>query len=607
MESRTDPLSDLIRLEVKLVDLIRRHYRAIIEVESTGEGPPGHFGHFNYKLPSFLLAHLFQLDHPDNPYKGDAQIADMSIGLVDRWVSDWHQVRDQGERTSTSEWPIYAATESMLMLGDAVDGRRREEWSDFVANYCRFGVERPFGFTAPNHEAWRMLAMYSAGKAFEHPEWCDAALFFTKRFIEYQTAEGFWEEGRHHGPSMRYNNVCLAGLALLYRHSGEDFIRPAVERLATFMTTYTFPDATTVGAFDGRQSTSLAYYAPVVPGFELVPAGRTLNARGIELWRRTGRMDEVSRFSNSLWYGFFSTIFYSAACRYYAQMLPAEAGKNAIREDEGLPVDREGTLEHHSAAFDGLIHRDQPWVVALSSQNSDVPKDTDSLMRLDRQSRIELWHQKAGLVLGGGHNRNDASIPYANVVMDTGLDGEMTFGILDQQHRAIHRRYFLPRLAGSRIKAGAPHLRIVFAHGAVDFQIRFQDASTCLLHASWDVCEVRRLGLQLPVIVWDGADLDLDGVLQSPEGAEESGRPLTAILKTSGGPFSSSTTLEIPEGVPCRVHYPLEILRTYKGNLAEEDELKAPFRMALVSCQWTDPKSKGEATFKVSVEDAPSS
>jgi len=146
-----------------------------------------------------------------------------------------------------------------------------------------------------------------------------------------------------------------------------------------------------------------------------------LNARGIELWREIGRLDNIKLFSNSLWYGMFSSMFFGAACYYYTELLPEAEREPAIRDGGDLPVDVEGTLENHTAELDGLVHRKNPWVLALSSQNSDVPKDSPSIYRLDRQSRIELWHEKARLVLGGGHSRRDWAIPYANVVMDTGL------------------------------------------------------------------------------------------------------------------------------------------------------------------------------------------
>ncbi|MCK6470442.1 MAG: hypothetical protein L6R28_01740 [Planctomycetes bacterium] len=598
-----DFTGDLVRLEIKLAEHVRKLGPRLLEAPkgSAGSLNSGDFGHFNYKLPSYLLAHLYQLDHPANTLKGQAWCADLAIGLVDYWVDDLVLTKQKGERTNTSEWPIYAAQAVMNFLGPLVDDKRKARWRGFVENYIEYALQKPFGFTAPNHEAWRSLALYYAGQNFDRPEWCETALFFVRQFAEFQTEEGFWEEGRHHGPSMRYNNVCLAGLAMLYRHSGDETVGAAAKRLATFMSTYTHPDATTVGAFDGRQSTSLAYYAPVAPGFDLVPTGRTLNARGIELWHKIGRFENVKYFSNSLWYGMFSSMFYGAACHYYTQMIPESERAASIADGKDLPVDRDGTVERHSATFDGLVHRKSAWSVALSSQNSDVPIQNASVYRLDRQSRIELWNAKTGLLVGGGHNRKDAEIPYANVVMDTGFSGPAEYGVVQNQEGGendARRRYFIPRWTRSRVVDGKPELEVIFAHGTVRFRIEVAAANRAVIDASWNVRMLDRLNIQLPLVVWRGATLSADG--QAQTGGEAQSVAVAKKLCAEGGPYGSRVTLTVPKGADAKVHYPLPLLRDYGGTSSGEDEMVPPFEIALLSCQWTKFANEGSARFELS-------
>jgi hypothetical protein len=281
-------------------------------------------------------------------------------------------------------------------------------------------------------------------------------------------------------------------------------------------------------------------------------------------------------------------------------MLPPEERKKAVSEDEALPVDRDGTVENHTAAFDGLVHRHGPWALALSSQNSDVPKDQASIYRLDRQSRIELWHEESRLVLGGGHNRRDMKIPLANVVVDTGHAGPARFGIVQYDTNNARRRYYLPRVVRTEVAGGIPTLTVIFAHAVVTFRLDLEDHRRCVVRAHWETRRVQRLGLQLPVVVWRGATLSADGQAV-PAGATATVR-VQKDLEVSGGPFGSRVKLTVPKGVPCRVHYPLDTLRTYGGDLAsDEDETVPPFAMALVSCQWEKPEASGDARFTLTV------
>lgn len=596
----SDPTAQIVELEVKLAEHVREFVPKIRDADMAGSPNSGSLGHYNYKLPSYLLAHLYQLDHPANTLKGQDWCAESAMELVDLWEKGWRIGCDEGHSITTSEWPVYATLGVIKFLGDRVDERREADWLEFLEHYCKHSLAKPFGFTSPNHEAWRVLGLYAAGQDLNKPDWCDTALFFAHRLIDLQTTEGFWEEGVHHGPSMRYSCVMLAGLAILYRLSGDVAVGEACRRHADFLATYTFPDATTIGAFDGRQSTSTPSFAPIIPGQELSPIGRTLNARGLQVCREIGCYDDARCFSNSLWYFFFGSMFFGAACHYFLDMLPEEERAKAITEDKDLPVDVDGTIENHTTTLDGLVHRRGPWALALSSQNSDVPKDQGSVYRLDRQSRIELWHQDARLVVGGGHSRKDMKIPLANVVVDTGHAGPARFGIVQYDRNQARRRYHLPRVVQSEVVDGQPTLKVIFAHAVVKFRFDLKNDRQCIIRAGWDARHVQRLCLQLPVIVWRGATVTVDGE-RIPSGATATVR-LEKELAAIGGVFASDLKLTIPKHVPCRVHYPLSTLQVYGGTLApDEDETLPPFAMALVSCQWEKPEQTGEARFKLTL------
>ena len=589
-------LAELIELEVRLAEVVRRDSSLILEAARQERTCYSELGNYNYMQAAYLVGHLYVLQHPANTLRGQAWCAELAIAMTDEVVVDWQRAHARGEGINTAEWSPLITVELLEFLAPLLDAARKARWMEFVEAYLVYASERPYGFTSPNHEAWRQMLLYRAGQVLGRPPLCELALFFCKQELTYQAPEGFWEEGRHHGPAMKYNQVMLMPLAWLYRLSGDESIGNAARKLATFMSTYTFPDGTTVGAFDGRQSTSLAYFSPVCPGLELVPAGRTLNARCLQLYRETGMSQDLKFYENSTWYTYFGLFFHAASCRYYAEVVPAAEREAAL--DAGtaaLPVDREATLENHTAAFDGVLHHRGAWVLGLSSQNSDIARTSPSIYRLERQSRIELWHREARLVLGGGHNRNDWSIPYANVVMDTGFAGETAFGQVDAPKHNRRLSYYMPRFSSAAVRSGVPELALTFGHGTVRFRFLIQDDQHLEIEAQWDVRKVQRLCLQIPVIVWHGAKMRLDGA-EVPAG-EETSAELARELEVQGGPFNARTRLRIPTGVPCRVHRGLTILRYYLGPLPEPDRYLPMFSMALVSAQWTNPSPTGKASF----------
>jgi hypothetical protein len=591
-------LTELIELEVRLAEAVRHDSPLILAAARQERTSYSELGNYNYMQAAYLVGHLYALRHPANPLHGQSWCAELAIAMTDEVVADWQRARPRGEEITTAEWPPLIMVELFEFLAPVLDAARRSRWMEFVEAYLAYATVRPYGFTSPNHEAWRQMLLYRAGQVLGRPALCELALFFCTQELTYQTAEGFWEEGRHHGPAMKYNQVMLMPLAWLYRLSGEEAIGNAARRLAAFMATQTFPDGTTVGAFDGRQSTSLSYFSPVCPGLELVPAGRTLNARCLDLCQESGRSRDLRFYENSIWYAYFGLFFHAASCRYYAEVVPAAEQDAALSAGTApLPVDSDGTLANHTASFDGVLHRRGAWVLGLSAQNSDIVRNAPNIYRLERQSRIELWHRDSRLVLGGGHNRNDGSVPYANVVMDTGFAGETAFGRMDAAQDPRRLAYYMPRLASADVRDGTPELALTFGHGTVRFRFLIQDDRRLEIEAQWDIRQVRRLCLQIPVIVWHGAKMRLDG-METPAVAETPAA-LTRELEVCGGPFHACTRLRIPAGVPCRVHRGLSILRCYLEPLPEPDRYLPMFSLALVSAQWTNPASTGKASFSI--------
>ena len=588
-----DILSELVRLEVMYVrDIFYRDRDGILAARPTEDGEPDGFAHYNYFTPAYVLARLSRLDRPDNPFFNDERLASDATALTDKWADTWDVRRAAGMKAHSAEWPPLIAALNLDLLGDAIGESRRGRWIDFIERWADLALERPYGFTSPNHEAWRQVALFRAGEILGRSDWKSAAHDFCRRELKYQTAEGFWEEGPGFGPSMKYNHLMLSPLAWMFRLTGDEAIGAAAGRLAEFMAKYSFPDGTTVGAFDGRQSTSPGFFAPVCPGLELHPCGRTLNARGLQLWKDVGMADDPVFFTASPWYAHFGNFFLADAFDYYE----AFGTEDDFDASEALPVDGPAVLENRSSAFDGVMVRRGAWVGAVSGQNTVAPLRAPSVFELERQSRIEIWHESARLLVGGGHSSVLSEYPLANAILDTGWAGETSFGKVGADADRRRRSYYVPHGVESSARDDGWSLSLVFAHGTVDFDGVFESDEACRIDAAWDVRRVKRLHVQIPAIVWRGATLAADG---TPVGESFASTPADRSVAIEGGPFSSRVVFEVPER--SRVNYPLDILREYVREVHCPDRNRPPFRIATICRMIENPPERGTLTFRIRV------
>jgi hypothetical protein len=379
----------------------------------------------------------------------------------------------------------------------------------------------------------------------------------------------------------------------MYRWTGDEEFGEAARRLADFMATYAYPDGITVGAFDGRNSNCLAYF-PTCPGLELTANGRTYNARAFRLWHKMGMLDDISKAAQST-RDLARLAFYSAdTCRYLS--LYAQEAESVLSRGP-LPIEKTKTLQNHSTQFDGVMLHKGPWIAAISGQNSDVK----GVFRLERESRIEVWHEETRLIVGGGHHHQDWKIPHANAVLDTGFAGPTSFGVpVGEGVKRVPRIYYKPRVAESGIENDSGKLVLVFGHGIVTFDVRFPSTHTATIEVAWEVQQLERLCVQLPVTVWKGSQILLDEkIVRHEEYVERKGKKSLRI----SSPFGSGFNLKFPEATPTRIHYPIRTGVFHGGaeKNRETDPLSNPFDIALVSCQWSQPAPEGKAVFGIEV------
>jgi hypothetical protein len=594
----------LVRYLVACAKAVERSADEILAADPSQGG----YAHENYRYGAHVLLVLYKHQHPRNPCFGKAETLDLCFRLSDDWLTRWEETG-----CGFAEWPPLMVGRGLDLLGDELDPDRRARWERFLAWFVEQDLAKPFFFTSPNHEAWRLAVTALASRVLRRPEWLDLARFQTKQLIRYQTPEGFWEEGRHHGPSMKYNALQLGALAVTAEETGDEYIRAAAARLADFMARWAFPDGVTVGAFDGRQSTSPGYFGRVVPGLELAESGPAHLDRILQFWEEAGWLDDPTAVGPSNWYAHFGMPFPAESLVYYAGRLPTE------RTETGpLPMDRDGAaLENHTALFDSVLRRQGPWCVAVSGQLSDVPKDTLFIYRLERQNRIELWHERASVVLGGGHNLVTAEHPLYNVWVDSGYRGDrgetyagMEKGKLGGMARTLRRAKYYPRAAATGIEGGVTRLELDTAHAAVRFEID-PAGDAAVLRYGFEQMGAVELRIALPMVLWRGARCLVDGAaLDGPhEQQAASVVPVQNEVAVECPLFGTRTTLAVPGEGAARVRFPLWPMRHYDRPFQTfepgEEHFGSFFTIAQVEALLRDPPRTGSGEWMLTVQDIP--
>jgi len=236
--------------------------------------------HFSYPLAWLCVTEL-----AGNPFFGRKDLLELALKVGEFKFSyqtkaggyDQDDAKEQGD-----EWQAYFLLRTMEVLGrERLGAARWRRWAKSLARYAACHGARPFFFSAPNHECWKMLTLDLAGRVLERPDLVRLADFGMTQLLRYQLAPGFWDENRHHGPSMSYNFVMAEPLHMYWKATGRADVRAALERLLAFMVRYALPDGSTSGALDGRVPYTLGRLSQAMT---LTPAGRRLNQIFVERW-----------------------------------------------------------------------------------------------------------------------------------------------------------------------------------------------------------------------------------------------------------------------------------------------------------------------------------
>jgi len=261
---------------------------------------------------------------------------------------------------------------------DAFGADDRERWDASLVHAYTGISETCFGrvHNIPAHHA---MGLYFAGEVLSRQAWTDQAVAFGHQVAEAQSEHGWWPE--HDGPVVSYNFVYSDALGTLYKMSGDETLLASLERAAKFHAAFAYPDGSMVEAIDGRNWYHDAV-RPGNPGFSHTPEGRGF------LEQQHGRL--IAKYQSD---GNSGSVFDAD----YAATMLLHAG-----EGESVPTAAASESNRYDMGDLATVVRRRPWFFCANAFRQDPH---DNRWGQDWQNFVSVYHDRAGLVLGGGNTK----------------------------------------------------------------------------------------------------------------------------------------------------------------------------------------------------------
>ena len=328
--------------------------------------------------PMFPLAVAWSYQDAKNPYFHSTQLltAIMSAGdaLIEDQDADGRWVFRKKDGSTWGKiympWTYSRWIRSFQLIRDAMPADRRIRWEKaLLLGYTGISKE-----LSPKHiqniPAHHAMGLYFAGQVFAKPEWRKQAAEYLHAVVAAQHPDGYWSENK--GPVVGYGFVYVEAVGTYYGASHDQGVLTALRKSAVFHYYFTYPDGSSVETVDERNPYNHAVESPNV-GFAFTPEGRSYMARQ---WRlRKGRIPADTAASLLLW---------------------GEEGEAAATDVTKADFD------YQLPSGEAAIRRRGPWFLVVSAMTTPVP---DSRWIQDRQNFVSVFHDKAGLIMGGGNTK----------------------------------------------------------------------------------------------------------------------------------------------------------------------------------------------------------
>ncbi len=364
-----------------LGDLVRQ----VPGILTTYDAKTGHFGKGIWICTDqnlmFPLAVAYSQQGPANKYYKDKQLLETIMKAGDALIADadkdgkWVFRKKDGSEWGKiwMPWTYSRWIRAFMLIRDDMPPDRRAAWEKALTlGYD--GIARGQLGHVHNIPAHHAMGLYFAGKMLGKPEWCEKAAGFMQKVVGAQFEGGYWSEDA--GPVVRYNFVYIDALGTYYSASGDQRVLPAIDKAIRFHNMFTYPDGSIVETIDERNPYHHGVHSANA-GFTFTPAGRALLHT---LWAKLGKEPLSSDLIASL-------------------LIHGQEGQmdsTAVSPSGSLEVMTEKGLDR------AAVLRRGPWYVCVSAYTAPIPK---SRWHQDRQNFVSIFHEKTGLIVGGGNTK----------------------------------------------------------------------------------------------------------------------------------------------------------------------------------------------------------
>jgi hypothetical protein len=323
----------------------------------------------------FPLAAAWAIADSGNPYYRDERVleavmkgGDALVGAQDKYGMWEFRKKDNSTWGQTAQpWTYSRWVRAFHLIKEAMPADRRQYWEQGL----KLGFERIGKSLRSSHNKTCHLAMalYCAGLCFDREDWKQTATNFMAKVVAAQSPQGYWSE--HSGPVVSYNFVYSEALGAYFEMSQDRRVIEPLRRAALFHSTFTYPNGASVETVDERNPYS-AGIKPGNVGFSYTSEGRSFLLRQFDLLRWQVDADTAATF-----------------------LLHGGMGPGAPL----AVADEEMTV---LGANQALVLRRKPWFICLSALVA--PLATNRWIQ-DRQNFVSIFHERAGLIIGGGNTK----------------------------------------------------------------------------------------------------------------------------------------------------------------------------------------------------------
>jgi hypothetical protein len=371
-----------LKYKYRLVNVL---VKSVPELLATYDAGTGRFGKGIWICTDqnrmYPLAVAYAYSSPNNPYHKDSKLLDVIMKAGDALIDDadergqWVFRKKDGSTWGSiwMPWTYSRWVRSYLLIGDDMPANRREAWIKAL-RLAYTGISRTQLKHVHNIPAHHAMGLYLAGKALDRPDWCEQASAFFGKVIDSQADGGYWSENV--GPVVGYNFVYLDVLGTYYAMSGDERALAGLKKGARFHYHFRYPNGSRVETIDERNPYKAGIDTGNV-GFTFTSIGRAYLA---EQWARYG-WDKLNPdlIASLLLYGHEGDI------------------PNLQSEDS----DQLFVLAERRSNKAATI-RHGPWFVCLSAYTAPISK---SRWIQDRQNLVSIYHDRVGVILGGGNTK----------------------------------------------------------------------------------------------------------------------------------------------------------------------------------------------------------